>query len=150
MLKMCHNTTAIANLIKQGRALGPGISTRKLSTCKSECWSTSLLSINRLGIHNKLADSLSWNRIDSTDWSFSPRSCRKLLRLWGTQQVDFFAAPNNHKLQTWFSKIPHTLATGTDAFNQTWTGQCVFAFLPIILIQKIPLRIRDQAWRSPL
>ena len=104
----------------------------------------SLLSINRPGIHNELADSMSWNRIDSTDWSFSPHSCRKLFRLWGTQQVDFFAAPNNHKLQTWFSKIPHTLATGTDVFNQTWTGQCVFAFLPIILIQKILLRIRDQ------
>ena len=43
----------------------------------------------------------------------------------------------------WFSKIPHPLATGTNTFNQSWTGLFVYAFPPFNLIQKT-LQIRVQ------
>ena len=141
----CDNTTAIAYLNKQGGTRSYILCQEALRLHEWMCqFNVTLQAIHRPGVNNELADYLSRNRPDPTEWSLSLHSCRKLFKLWGTPQVDLFAAPDNHKLPTWFSKIPHPLAAGTNAFNQTWTGLFVYAFPPFNLIQKTLLQIRDQ------
>ena len=80
-------------------------------------YSETLQAVHLPGVQNELADYLSRKRLDPTEWSHSPGLSRILFKLWGTPQVDLFAAPNNHKLQTWFSKIPYPLGPGNYTFN---------------------------------
>ena len=139
----CDNTTAVSNLNKQGGTLSWAL-------CQEACdlheWmlrhNVIVSAVHRPGQDNVLADYLSRHRPDPTEWSLSLRVCNQLFSQWGRPQIDLFAAPPNHKLPLWFSRLPCPGATATDAFLQSWSGWSVFAFPPINLIQRTLLKIR--------
>ena len=141
----CDNTTAIAYLNRQG-------GTRSWLLCQEALllhewmlqFNITMTAVHRPGVNNELADYLSRNLPDPTEWSLSPQSCARLFEHWHTPQVDPFAAHTNFKYQVWFSRSPHPMAAATDAFRQTWTGLSVYAFPPFNLIQRTLLQIRDQ------
>jgi hypothetical protein len=141
----CDNSTAVAHINKQG-------GTKSWTLCQETFrlfeWSlehqVTLRAVHRPGVDNELADYLSRNRPDPTEWSLSRRAARRLFRHWGTPQVDLFASSGNHHLPTWFSRLPHPMATAVDALAQQWSGLFVYAFPPLNLIKQTLLQIRDQ------
>ena len=141
----CDNKTAVSYLNKQG-------GTRSWPLCEEALrvyawmqeYNVTVVAVHRPGVNNELADFLSRNRPDPTEWSLSHRACSKLFRHWGTPQVDLFASPMNHKLPTWFSRHSCSAATAVDAFAQSWSGLFVYAFPPINLIRRVLLQIRNQ------
>ena len=138
----CDNTTAVAYLNRQG-------GTRSLDLCQEaqELWEWALRhhvllsAVHLPGVNNTLADFLSRNRANPTEWSLNNRVTRKLFLRWGTPQVDLFASSQNHKLQAWFSRQPQPGATAVDALNQSWKGLFVYAFPPTNLIPQFLTKI---------
>ena len=102
-----------------------------------------VFAVHRPGVNNELADYLSRNRPDPTEWSLNPNAARKLFRRWGTPQIDLFATHLNYKVPLWFSRLEHQAAAGTDAFAQSWKGWFVYAFPPINLILRTLTKIRE-------
>ena len=141
----CDNTTAVSYLNKQG-------GTRSLVLCEEAAtltlWALQhnvmLAAVHRPGVDNQLADFLSRNVPDPTEWSLSDCACQRLFSMWGRPQVDLFASAENHKLPTWFSRHLCEGAQAPDALTQAWTGLSVYAFPPLNLIQKTLLKIRDE------
>ena len=143
----CDNSTAVSYLNKQG-------GTRSLTLCQEAVelhhWLISqniqVFAVHRPGVNNELADYLSRNRPDPTEWSLNPNAARKLFRRWGTPQIDLFASHLNHKVPLWFSRQEHQAAAGTDAFAQSWKGWFVYAFPPTNLILRTLIKIwEDQS-----
>ena len=145
VLVECDNTTAVSYLNKMG-------GTKSHMLCQEAMllheWAlqhgVTVRAVHRPGVDNALADFLSRNRPDPTEWSLSSRACSKLFRHWGTPQVDLFASQQNHKLPVWFSRHSCLEATAVDAFQQNWQGLKVYAFPPTNLILKTLQQIRDQ------
>ena len=145
----CDNTTAICYLNKQG-------GTKSWPMCQEACllyeWtlqhSVILQAVHRPGVLNVLADFLSRNRPDPTEWTLSSRATKKLFERWGRPQIDLFASPLNHKLPMWFSRLRCPGATAIDAFNQSWCRWAVYAFPPINLIPRVLLKIREEQVES--
>ena len=141
----CDNSSAVTYINKQG-------GTRSWTLCQEAMtlyeWAFNhqvmLQAVHRPGVNNELADYLSRNRPDPTEWSLSKRACRMLFQRWGTPQVDLFASSSNHKLPVWFSRTYHPEATAVDAFHQNWSGLFVYAHPPFKLIRKTLLQIRNQ------
>ena len=145
MVKLeCDNSTAVSYLNKQG-------GTHSLTLCQEamdlHLWLIShniqVFAVHRPGVNNELADYLSRNRPDPTEWSLNPNAARKLFRRWGTPQLDLFASHLNHKVPLWFSRMEHQAAAGTDAFAQSWTGWYVYAYPPTNLILRTLTKIRE-------
>ena len=101
-----------------------------------------MTAVHRPGVCNELADYLSRNRPDPTEWSLAQQTYNSIVSRWGKPQLDLFASPANHKAALWFSRLPQPGAAAVDAFNQSWTGWFVYAFPPINLILKTLLKIR--------
>ena len=147
----CDNTTAIYYLNKQG-------GTKSWPMCLEAAllyeWilqhGVTLRAVHRPGVDNVLADFLSRNRPDPTEWSLSTRACSQLFRRWGYPQIDLFAAPQNHKLPMWFARLQSPGATAVDAFRQSWSGWRVYAFPPINLIERVLLKIRAEQVESAI
>ena len=139
----CDNTTAISYLNKQGGTLSQSLCKEALLLHE---WirtiKVSLIAVHRPGVCNELADYLSRNRPDPTEWSLAQHSYNYIVSRWGKPQLDLFASPANHKAALWFSRLPHPGAAAVDAFNQSWTGWSVYAFPPFNLILKTLLKIR--------
>ena len=139
----CDNTSAVAYVNKQG-----GTRSKELLEEALELWmwalahSVQLSAIHLPGVNNILADFLSRNRADPTEWQLLPSVCRQLFNHWGTPQVDLFASAANHQLPLWFSRHPDPEAWATDAMAQDWAGMYVYAFPPFNLIQKVLIKIR--------
>ena len=139
----CDNTTAVSYLNKQG-------GTMSYSLCQEATilheWAksirVSLIAVHRPGVCNELADYLSRNRPDPTEWSLAQSTYNQIVSRWGKPQLDLFASPANHKAALWFSRLPQPGAAAVDAFNQSWTGRFVYAFPPINLILKTLLKVR--------
>lgn len=147
----CDNTSAVAWINHQGGTHSWALwqETQSLFQWMS-LHNVTLEAVHRPGVDNVLADFLSRNRPDPTEWSLSNRACNKLFRLWGKPQIDLFASLGNHKLPLWFSRNLCLEATAADAFSQTWTGWRVYAFPPFNLIQRTLLKIRDEGVEEAL
>ena len=94
----CDNTTAVAYLNKQGGTKSRVLCDEAgLLTLWSLQHNVTLSAIHRPGVDNQLADFLSRNRPDPTEWSLSDYACRRLFSMWGLPQLDLFASLENHK-----------------------------------------------------
>ena len=60
-----------------------------------------LRAIHRPGAKNELADFLSRNRPDPTEWCLNPKVVHTLFRYWSRSQVDLFAIHTKHQLPCW-------------------------------------------------
>jgi hypothetical protein len=144
VLVRCDNTTAVSHINKQG-------GTHSWSLIKETLLLYDWALANRVtlkathwrGEINVLADFLSRNRPDPTEWSLNDRLCSRLFQRWGRPMVDLFASPQNHKLPLWFSRVPHPEAAAVDAFSQTWSGWSVYAFPPFNLILDLLIKLRS-------
>ena len=151
VLAECDNTTAVAYLNKQG-------GTRSQTLCQEAMaiheWLIShqvhLSAVHRPGVNNHLADFLSRNRPNPTEWALADSVCARLWERWGRPQVDVFASHLNHKLPSWFSRSPHQSALGIDALQQSWADLEIYAFPPFNLIQRTLVKIRDEGVRKAI
>ena len=141
----CDNSTAVAYINHQGGTRSWSLNQQ---ACQLHEWALAnqiqLQAVHRPGLDNVLADYLSRNRPDPTEWALNPQVCRKLFQLWGRPQVDLFATLANHQLPLWFSRNPDQGAVAVNALSQTWTGWSVYAFPPINLIMRTLLKVRDE------
>ena len=141
----CDNSTAVAYINHQG---GTRSWSLNQEACQLHEWALShqiqLQAVHRPGLDNVLADFLSRNRPDPTEWSLLPSVCQKLFQMWGQPQIDLFASLQNHQLPLWFSRHPCPQALAVDALAQPWTGWSVYAFPPINLIMKTLLKVRNE------
>jgi hypothetical protein len=140
----CDNTTAVSYMNKQGGTLSH---TLCQEACRLHEWlimhAIQLVAVHRPGVDNHLADFLSRNRPDPTEWSLSASMCRRLWERWGRPQIDLFASHANHKLPAWFSRTNCPGSNGPDAFNQSWTGLSVYLFPPLNLLHRSLLKLKS-------
>jgi len=141
------NTATVSYINKQG-----GVVSKTLNdeACTLYEWaiprSLKLRAIHRPGVNNELADYLSRNRPDPTEWHLSPLIAQRLFQAWGRPQVDLFASHRNKQLPLWFCRTGHPLAAASNALSQSWTGLYIYAFPPIPLLERTLIKIReDQA-----
>ena len=141
----CDNTTAIAYINKQGGTRSGKLNDEALLLYS---WAiqhhVKLVAVHLPGVDNVLADYLSRNRADPTEWTLSKNVTQPLFSMWGRPQIDLFASHLNHRLPVWFSRTPADGATAVDAFAQSWAGFAVYAFPPANLLQRTLLKIRDE------
>ena len=139
----CDNTTAVSYLNKQGGTISQSLCQEAVILHEwARQMDVHLIAVHRPGVCNELADYLSRNRPDPTEWSLAQQSYNLIVSRWGQPQLDLFASPANHKAALWFSRLPHPGAAAVDAFNQSWTGWSVYAFPPFNLILKTLLKVR--------
>ena len=74
--------------------------------------------IHRPGVKNELADFLSHNRPDPTEWHLLERVVLQQFQLWSTPQVDLLSSHLNHHLPLWFCRTSHPLAVASVALSQ--------------------------------
>ena len=140
----CDNTTAVNYVNKQG-------GTRSATLCREAVelhhWlfdrDISVVAVHRPGVNNELADFLSRNRPDPTEWSLHPAIANRLFTRWGRPQLDLFASPLNNKLPLWYSRVEDAAAVGTNALAHRWTGWYVYAYPPINLIPRVLTKIQQ-------
>ena len=139
----CDNTTAVSYINRQGGTVSRALCQEAVIVHEwARANQVRLFAVHRPGVCNELADYLSRNRPDPTEWSLAQASYNSLTKRWGSPQLDLFASPANHKAALWFSRLPHPGAAAVDAFNQSWTGWFVYAFPPINLILRTLLKLR--------
>ena len=108
--------------------------------------SITVRAIHRPGVNNELANFLSHNCPDPTEWHLSERVVLQLFQLWSTPKVDLFTSHLNHQLPLWFCQTGHPVAVALDALSQSWTGLSLYAFPLIPLLERTLVKIReDQA-----
>jgi len=151
VLVECDNTTAVAYMNKQGGTRSPTLCQEAVALHEwlipRQVW---LVAVHRPGKDNQLADFLSRNRPDPTEWALADSVCACLWRRWGCPQVDVFASHLNHKLPVWFSRSAHRSARGIDALQQSWADLEIYAFPPFNLIQRTLCKIRDEGVRRAI
>ena len=123
----CDNTTAVSYLNKQGGTISQSLCQEAVILHEwARQMDVHLIAVHRPGVCNELADYLSRNRPDPTEWSLAQQSYNLIVSRWGQPQLDLFASPANHKAALWFSRLPHPGAAAVDAFNQStsFSGRC--------------------------
>ena len=100
-----------------------------------------LQAIHQLGINNKLADYLSHNHLDPTEWYLSPLIAQHLFQTQ-TPSGPFHLSPN-HQLPLWFCRNGHPLAAASNTLSQPWIGLSLYAYPPIPLLERTLIKIRE-------
>jgi hypothetical protein len=103
-----------------------------------------------------LADELS-KTPDKDDWQLNPRLFAALNQLWGPHDLDAFDSAQNALLPKFWSRFPAPGSTGTDAFEQAWSGLNLWTNPPFGLIGRILVKAAEEkavativvpAWKS--
>ena len=140
----CDNSTAVAYLRKEGDTRSPFLNSLAQGILRwSESLSVRLAPQFIPGSLNVLADTLSRpHQLPHTEWSLNPEVFRSLRRQW-LAQIDLFATSENHQCSIYFSPFRDPLASGTDAFLQSWDGLQAYAFPPWSIIPKVLAKLRE-------
>ena len=85
------------------------------------------------GVQNQIADKLSRQYDDWSNWRLDTRMFQKLNAEWGPLTTDLFADRLNAQTKTFYSWKPDPAAAGTNAFLTIW-GKESYAFPPFCLI----------------
>ena len=151
VLVECDNTTAVSYLNKQGGTHSEILYKESLLLYTwAQSHQVRLRAIHRPGVDNELADFLSRNRPDPSEWVLSQKVCDRLFRMWSLPQVDLFASHQNHRLPVWFGRYPHPQAAAHDALSQCWTGLSVYAFPPKSLLLQTVVKLRNDGVRDAI
>jgi len=126
------NTTVVAYLKNQG-----GTHCFSLySLCREILLRCSELQIQLVVRHipghlNVLADTVSRSLAPvNTEWELLQVIFNAISLLWGRHHLDLFATSLNHKLYTFVSPVPDSLAYAVDAMSISWKGMFAYAFSP--------------------
>ena len=85
------------------------------------------------GVHNQIADQLSRQYDDWSNWRLDPAVFKRITRVMGPLHTDLFADRLNAQTTVFYSWKPDPAAAGTDAFLATWRDGS-YAFPPFCLI----------------
>ena len=142
-LKM-DNITALTHINKMG-----GTKSQLLTQMTKSLWEFCLTKKIHLtaeylpGNKNKIADALSRQYEDSSNWKLDPQLFTVLNNQWGPLETDLFADRLNAQTTRYFSWKQDPLAAGTDAFLWQWNERC-YAFPPFCLIGRCLMKVRKE------
>ena len=90
------------------------------------------------GVRNVLADSLSRNTIQESEWRLSKETFQQVLIACPDLQVDLFATKENHQLDQYVSPFVDPNAVATDALSIDWNiWERIYLFPLMNLISKV-------------
>ena len=143
---MIDNSTTVAYLNKCGGTKSENL---RLLALKVILWcetrKISLRAFHIAGVCNSIADYLSRNREDMSDWRLHPDLFSRILALWDLK-VDLFANHWNAQLPTFVSWHPQPNCLAVNAFTLDWKWLKAYIFPPFSLIQRCLAKTRsDQA-----
>ena len=142
-LKM-DNITALSHINKLG-----GTRSQRLTEITKSLWEFCLKKKIHLtaeylpGSMNIIADKLSRNFHDSSNWRLNPQLFKVLDQRWGPLMIDLFADRLNAQTPTYYSWKQDPQAAGSDAFLWPWNGKC-YAFPPFCLIGRCLKKIQKE------
>ncbi|XP_041357753.1 uncharacterized protein LOC121374713 [Gigantopelta aegis] len=156
ILLRCDNTAVVAYLNRWGGTKSESLSRRALEIQElCDQWGIVLTAKHTPSSVNDLVDALSRRSPVQTEWMLHKVVAGRILRLWGSPQVDMFATRLNHQLPVFVSPVfvspvPDTLALEYDALNMDWTGLDLYAFPPPVLLSKVLAKVGMQSCRVTL
>ena len=127
------NTTAVAYINHMGGT--------KALVCDKEahsiwCWceqrNIQLVAVHIPGVENVMANSLSREMNDNTEWQLHPAMFKSLQGLTDPIDVDVFASRLNNQLPCYASSHPDPGASFVDALQHSWAKLHFMLFLPLI------------------
>ncbi|XP_058025462.1 uncharacterized protein LOC131191375 [Ahaetulla prasina] len=132
ILILTDNTTAKAHVNRMG-----GTHSRSLlqEAFRLDLWAeahlASLKADHISGVTNIMADSLSRNTIDQSEWALVPSLFNDLSARFGLPQVDLFSSTYNHQLPQYFTRFPSRGVEAVDALRSPWPQGLLYAFPPL-------------------
>lgn len=129
------NMTTVAHINKLG-----GPRSQELFRIAKELWDFCLtrgilLSAEFLpGRENKVADTLSRDRPDSSDWRLDRAVFLQIQQKWGQCAWDLFASRQNAQLPKYISWKPDPGAAAIDAMQTRWGEELNYAFPPFCMV----------------
>ncbi|CAC5394217.1 unnamed protein product [Mytilus coruscus] len=138
VLLKCDNTTVVQYVNKQG-------DTKSIHLCYKTWCLMKMATQNNLtfraalieGKINILADHLSRNKIQPTEWTLNNQVVQSVFAMWGEPTIDLFASVHNHKRPVFCAWLPHPSALAIDDLSISWNKMWAYAFPPICLIPKV-------------
>ena len=125
------NITATAHLSKEGGTRSTHLNKLTMEIllfCKNH--GVVLTPAYLPGIANLGADALSRGK-ETSEWFINPIVTRRMFRRFGHPQIDLFASNRSAQVETYFSLDRRDkLSAGTNALNQTWAFNLMYAFPP--------------------
>ena len=145
------NQTAVL-CIKRGGSRSPSLNSVVLSLEKlrqKHGWF--LTAVHLAGVRNVLADSLSRDSAQETEWTLDHKSFLEVQAALPNLQVDLFASHVNHKLQSFVTPYHHKEAVATDAMSLDWNRwDRIYLFPPVNILLKVLDKLRDFRGRAML
>ena len=89
-----------------------------------------------MGSRNVVADSEPPRSVIGSEWTLVQEVVDELGKKWPAT-VDLFATSFNYRLPVYFSPLNGPIATGMDAFLQSWDGLQAYAFPPFALKRNV-------------
>ena len=110
-----------------------------------------LSAVHLAGVRNVLADSLSRDSVQETEWALDHNSFLEVQAALPDLQLDLFATQVNHKLPSFVTPYFHTGAVATDAMSLDWNRwDRVYLFPPVNMLLKVLDKLRDFRGRAIL
>ena len=98
--------------------------------------------VTHSGPHNVVADQLSRNSPIDSEWEPAPSCFRLLEDLCGLLEVDLFATPLGHKIETFVAPFAHPRALATNTFTLDWNQfSSIYLFPPPKAIPRVFLKL---------
>jgi hypothetical protein len=72
--------------------------------------------------------------IDTDNWEITEADFQQLSAMFGPFSVDLFATRVNAKCAKFFTRLFKEGNSGVDCFSQDWTGKCIYAAPPVLLV----------------
>ncbi len=91
---------------------------------------------------NVIADALSREEKDQSDFKLSPKYIQKVFTKFGRPSIDLFAAYLTTQCPQFYSWLPDPESCGVDAFTFTWKDR-IYAFTPFCLVGKVLQKLID-------
>ena len=94
---------------------------------------------------NVEADWQSRNSKDHSEWKLLPQVFQRIYQIKGKPEMDLFASPLSAQLLWYMAWKRDPCSQGTDAIEQIWSNQYLYAFPPFLMIYKVLRKItQDQ------
>ena len=142
LLIRADNTTALACIRKKGSTANP-----ELTRISGKIWEWAVHNNIQLvvqhipGIQNSVADLLSRQGQDQSDWKLDPSVFSSIALLRGPITLDLFASSGNCQVPRFFSWKPQQGAEKVNALLHPWPEKGAYAFPPFCLIPQVLQKI---------
>ncbi|XP_055488383.1 uncharacterized protein LOC129695449 [Leucoraja erinacea] len=91
---------------------------------------------------NTVADTRSRKFNDNIEWMLNPKIFAKIVKQYGTPDIDLFASRLNHQVPMYVAWEPDPEAAAVDAFALDWGNFFFYAFPPFCLISRVLRKIQ--------